>query len=92
MVGWSFKKLKKFTNDKFGRGTAVVAINKRDGTFDDLYFYDGFNIDYFHKGIKEGYIIYDPGTNIKRPYSQIRFRYRGFYGIEPISYEKILTL
>jgi len=49
-------------------------------------------MNYFYKGITDGYIYYDPGTNKIRPYSQIRFRYRGFYGIEPVSYKKILTL
>jgi len=92
VVGWTFERLKKFTNEKFGRGTAVVDIDKKNNTFHNLYFHDGFDIDYFYKGIKEGYIIYDPGTNIKRPYSQFRFRRRGFNGIEPISYKKILTL
>ena len=92
VLGWSYSYLEKKIVEKFGRGTAKVGINKKKNIFDDLTFYDGFDMHYFYKGIKEGYIYYDPGTNEKKPYSQMRFRYKGIYGIDSISYKKILTM
>lgn len=72
VIGWSYESLKQRIDKKFSGGMAVPRI--ANGVFIDLDFYIGFDIDRFYQWIKDGVVIYDPGTSMKRPYSQFRFR------------------
>ena len=91
VIGWSYALLKKNVNTKFGKGTVVGKIDRKLNIFNDLIFYEGFNVKDFFRFIKKGEIIYDPNTNIKRPYSNFRFR-RKDLPLQSISYKDVLEL
>jgi len=91
VIGWSYDLLKKNVNTKFGNGTVIGKIDNESNTFNDLIFYEGFYVDDFFRFIREDEIIYDPNTNIKRPYSNFRFR-KIDLPLKSISYKDILEL
>lgn len=87
VIGWSNSLLTKNVSTKFKFGIAVVKTKKE--IFTDLDFYIGFSIDKFFELIKSQEIIYDPGTSLKRPYSQFRFR-RGLGSLQHVNYRYFL--
>ena len=91
VIGWTYKRLKKFVNNKFGGGTVVAKIDNESMIFSDLIFYEGFDVDDFLKFVKDGHIIYDPNTNKKRPYSNFRFRNKDI-PLRSINYKEILSM
>ena len=72
VIEWSQELMKKRIFEKFGSGIVVVSIE--NNTYSDLDFYLGFDFNKFLSMIRQREVIYDPGTSIKRPYSQFRFR------------------